>query len=123
MSGREEEPWWAGLNDCWSQEKTIFLTSGEGLDPMDSEHWLGDLVFHRFFASDDYNPRNVKVVLVEANKWNKWQRWLEKHKTKDTMTPVYVHPVEQVLISRKSFRIVEWVDEYRPFDFFVDPII
>ncbi len=90
---------------------------------MDNEHWLGDLVFHRFFSSDDYDPRNVKVVLVEANKWNKWQRWLEKHKTKNTMTPVYVHPVEQVLISRKSFRIIKWVDEYRPFDFFVDPII
>jgi len=122
MSNREE-PWWAGLNDCWSQDRTVFLTSGEGLDPMDNEHWLGDLVFHRFFSSDDYDPRNVKVVLVEANKWNKWQRWLEKHKTKNTMTPVYVHPVEQVLISRKSFRIIKWVDEYRPFDFFVDPII
>ena len=79
---------------------------------------MGDFVFHRFFGTDDYDIKNVKVVMVEVKEWNKWTQWLENNRVDKALLPIYVTPVEQVLMSKKSFRIVKWVDEYRPFDFF-----
>lgn len=119
----DSDVWWSGLNDFWSYEKTSYLTSGNGINPLEEGQWMGDLIFHRFFSSEDFDPKNVKVVLVEDKKWKTWQRWLEKHKTSHTLLPRYAYPLEQVIVSRKSFRIVKWVDEYRPFDFFIDPIV
>ena len=115
------KPWWSGLNETWSKQKTSYLTSGEDCDSAD---WLGDFVFHRFYATDDYDPRKVNVFLVEAKYWTQWEEWLKKHSTNtNTLVPKYVHPVEQILISRKGFRITMWVDEYRPFEFFYDALI
>jgi len=115
------EPWWSGLNEVWSEEKTVYLAAGTNVC---EEAWSGDFVFHRFYATDDYDPRKVNTLLVEAQNWNKWNEWLKKHKTdRNTLIPKYVHPIEQVIMDRKSFRIVMWVDEYRPFEFSHDPLV
>ena len=114
--------WWENLDNCWSEEQTVYLTAGPELDPMGAGQYMGDLVFHRFFGSDDYDSRNVKVVLVELKNWTEWQKWLVKNKTSNSLLPLYAHRLEQVIISRRSFRIVRWIDEYRPFDFSFDPL-
>jgi len=118
MTDKKKNYWWSDLNDCWSQDKVTYLTAGQGLDATSDKHFMGDFVFHRFFGTDDHDAKHVKVVMVEAKKWDKWTQWLEKHRADKTLLPIYVVPVEQVLMSKKSFRIVRWVDEYRPFDFF-----
>lgn len=111
------EEWWMNLNDTWSEEPTTYLTAGNNKNPQ--ENFMGDLVFHRFFGADEDNPKDVKVVLVEAKKWNQWNQWLEKNRNKRKLfVPKYVHPIESVIMSRKSFRIIKWVDEYRPYDLF-----
>lgn len=116
-----KKPWFSGLNEIWSKQKTVYLTTGTDCDSTD---WLGDFIFHRFYATDDYDPRQVKAFLVEAKYWTQWEHWLEKHKADNkTLVPKYVHPVEQILISRKGFRITMWVDEYRPFEFSYDALI
>ena len=112
----DKKKWWENLDNCWSEDETVFLTSGKGIDPRRQNYFMGDLVFHRFFGSDDYDVRDVKVVLVELKNWTSWQEWLKTNKTSNSLLPLYVHNIEQVLISRTSFRIVKWVDEYRPFD-------
>ena len=115
---KKEKHWWSDLNDTWSTDKVTYLTAGNKLSANDKNYFLGDFVFHRFFGTDDYDAKYVKVVMVEAKKWDKWTQWLEHHRAKDTLLPIYVRPVEHVLMSKKSFRIIRWVDEYRPFDFF-----
>ncbi len=118
----KNSPWWSGINDVWSNEKTVYLTTGDNIDSQ--QQWLGDFIFHRFYGTDDYDPREVKVFLVEAKEWSQWEHWLEKHKANNkTLVPKYVHPLEQVLITRKGFRIIKWVDEYRPFEFRYDALI
>jgi hypothetical protein len=112
----DKKKWWENLDNCWSEDETVFLTSGKGIDPRRQNYFMGDFVFHRFFGSDDYDVRDVKVVLVELKNWTSWQEWFKTNKTSNSLLPLYVHNIEQVLISRKSFRIVKWVDEYRPFD-------
>jgi hypothetical protein len=119
MSGN----WWKGLNDCWSERKTVYLASSAGEDPMSKDHFMGDLIFHRFFGTDDNDVKSVRVVLVEVKNWSRWNKWLKDHDTQTSLLPLYVHRLEQVIMSRKSFRIVRWVDEYRPFDLFHDPLI
>lgn len=114
-------PWWTGLNDVWSTSKTVYLASSDDDDVMD---FLGDFIFHRFYATDKYDPRYVKTFLVEAQRWTEWEEWLKKHKADNrTLVPKYVHPLEQIIMSRKGFRILKWVDEYSPFDFHQDPLI
>lgn len=115
--------WWDDLENCWSEEPTVFLTSGKGIDPMSPKQFMGDLVFHRFFGSDDHDVKNVKVVLVELKNWTQWIEWLKLNKASNSLIPLYAHRLEEVIISRKSFRVVRWVDEYRPFDFRVDPLV
>lgn len=110
--------WWSDLNDVWSGEKIVYLSSGEGIDATSRDHFLGDFVFHRFFGTDDYDVKHVRIVMVEAKKWSQWTKWLEEHRTDQKLLPLYVSPLEKVIMSKKSFRIVRWVDEYRPFDFF-----
>ena len=61
----DKSKWWDNLDNCWSEEKTVYLTTGPGVSPVGKDYYMGDLVFHRFFGSDDYDSRNVKVVLVE----------------------------------------------------------
>lgn len=119
----DKSKWWENLDNCWSEEKTVYLVSGEGVNAMEKEHYMGDLVFHRFFGSDDYDTKNVKVVLVELKNWTRWQEWLKDNKTSNSLFPSYAHRMESVLISRRSFRIVRWIDEYRPFDFCFDPLV
>ena len=117
----KKQPWWSGLNEVWSEEKTIYLTTGSN---MESDNWLGDFIFHRFYSTDNYDPRHVKVFLIEAHNWTQWEHWLKKHKADTkTLVPKYVQPLEQILMSRKSFRIVKWGDEYRPFEFKYDSLI
>ena len=118
----DKSKWWDNLDNCWSEEKTVYLTTGPGVSPVGKDYYMGDLVFHRFFGSDDYDSRNVKVVLVELKRWTQWQEWLKTNKTSNSLLPVYAHRIEHVLISRQSFRIVRWIDEYRPFDFSFDPL-
>lgn len=118
MTEDKKDSWWSNLNDVWSQERVTYLTAGQGLDATSDKHFLGDYVFHRFFGTDDYDIKNVKVVMVEVKKWDKWTQWLETNRVGKSLLPIYVTPVEQILMSKKSFRIVKWVDEYRPFDFF-----
>jgi len=117
-----KQPWWSGLHDTWSKQRVAYLVSTN-----QSEHpadWLGDFVFHRFYSTDEYDPKYVKTFLVEAKRWSQWQEWLETHKTDTkTLVPKYVHPLEQVIMSCKGFRIVQWVDEYRPFEFEHDALI
>ncbi len=115
-----DKPWWLDLNDTWSNDKIVYLTSGEDVSPTDKDYYMGDMVFHRFFGSDDYDAKSVRSVLVEAHKWTQWNKWLEEHRTSNALIPLYVHPIDKVLISRRSFRITKWVDEYRPYDFFND---
>ena len=110
--------WWSDLNDEWSGEKVVYLSSGDGVKNNSSDYFLGDFVFHRFFGTDDYDAKSVRIVMVEAQKWTQWTEWLEVHRTDKKMLPLYVSPLEQIIMSKKSFRIVRWVDEYRPFDFF-----
>jgi len=115
--------WWDDLENCWSEKSTTFLTSGEEIHHMGEDHYLGEFIFHRFFGSDDYDSRDVKVVLVELKRWTQWKEWLKVNKTTSSLLPVYAHRLEEVIISRKSFRVVRWVDEYRPFDFRFDPLV
>ena len=110
--------WWSDLNDIWSGDKVVYSSSGDGVSPDSPNHFLGDFVFHRFFGTDDHDAKNVRIVMVEAQKWTQWTEWLEVHRTDRKLLPIYVSPLEQVIMSKKSFRIVRWVDEYRPFDFF-----
>ena len=111
--------WWTGLNDTWSKDPVTFLTVGKGIDPTGRNKFLGDFIFHRFFGMDNDNPKDVRAVLVEAKKWTQWLQWLEKNKVnKARLLPMYVQPLEMMIMSRKSFRVVKWVDEYRPYDFF-----
>ena len=49
----KKQPWWSGLNEVWSEEKTIYLTAGSN---MESDGWLGDFIFHRFYSTDNYDP-------------------------------------------------------------------
>lgn len=118
MTEDKKDHWWSNLNDTWSKDKVTYLTAGQGLDATSRQHFMGDFVFHRFFGTDDYDAKHVKVVMVEAKKWDKWNQWLKNHRADKTLLPIYAVPVEQILMSKKSFRIVRWVDEYRPFDFF-----
>ncbi len=110
--------WWSDLNDTWSGDKVMYLASGEGVKTTDSDYFLGDFVFHRFFGTDDYDVKHVRIVMVETQKWTQWTEWLEKHRTDKKLLPIYARPLEQVIMAKKSFRVVRWVDEYRPFDFF-----
>lgn len=115
------QPWWSGMHDTWSKQKVAYLVSTNTNEPTD---WLGDFIFHRFYSTDDYDPKYVKTFLVEAKNWTQWEAWLKKHKTDaKTLVPKYVHPLEQVIMSCKGFRIIQWVDEYRPFEFHYDALI
>jgi hypothetical protein len=119
MSSRN---WWDGLNDVWSEEQAAYLVSGKGINLRDPDYHMGDLIFHRFFGTDDHDVKNVKVVLVELKRWTQWEAWLKTHKASNSMIPIYAHPLEQIIISRRAFRIVRWIDEYRPFDLYLDPL-
>lgn len=111
--------WWAGLNDTWSKDPVTYLTVGKSIDGSKENQFVGDFIFHRFFGMDDDNPKDIKVVLVEAQKWTNWMEWLEKNKVNKTrLLPSYTVTIETMIMSRKSFRIIQWVDEYRPYDFF-----
>ena len=110
--------WWRDLHDVWSKDAATFVVSGKGIDNSTTA-FMGDFVFHRFFGTDDYDSKNVRTVLVEAKKWDKWNEWLEKKRNKKSLfVPRYVHPLETIIMSKKSFRVIKWVDEYRPYDFF-----
>lgn len=113
-----KEFWWEGLNDTWSKDRITYLAAGDKVDATDGNHFLGDFVFHRFFGTDDEDARTVKAVLVEVERWHEWTQWLKQHTANNSILPLYVHPLEQVIMTKKSFRIVRWVDEYRPFDLF-----
>ena len=118
MSDENKELWWENLNDTWSRDRVTYLTVGESVDATDSKHFLGDFVFHRFFGTDSDDARTIKAVLVEVEKWHEWSQWLKQHTASNSILPPYVHPLEQVVMTKKSFRIIRWVDEYRPFDLF-----
>ena len=113
-----KEFWWEGLNDTWSRDRVTYLTAGENVDTTEEKHFLGDFIFHRFFGTDSDDARTVRAVLVEVEKWHEWTQWLKQHTASNSILPLYVHPLEQVIMTKKSFRITRWVDEYRPFDLF-----
>lgn len=110
------DKWWEDLNDVWSDKKVTYLASG-GKDPNDPNYWMGDFVFHRFFGTDDYDATAVRTVLVEAKHWNEWIEWLKHHTVGKSLLPLYTRPLEHIIMSHKGFRIIKWVDEYRPFEF------
>ena len=111
-----KEFWWEGLNDTWSKEKVTFLTSGNSIDNTKHDYFLGDFVFHRFFGTDDKDIKIVRTLLIEVKRWDEWIQWLKIHQANKSLLPLYVRPLEQVIMSKKSFRIVKWVDEFQPFD-------
>lgn len=110
--------WWKNLNDIWSEDKVTFLTSGDKINANNPEYWMGDVIFHRFFGTNELDDGAIsQVVLVEAQNWDKWTQWLETHTTGKSLFPLYVIPLDQAIMSHRSFRIVKWVDEY-PLDLF-----
>lgn len=111
------DKWWEDLNDVWSTKKVTYLSSGGKASPTEPNYWLGDFIFHRFFGTDDYDSTIVRTVLVEAKYWTEWLEWLKQHSVGKSLLPLYVRPLEHVVMSHKGFRIIKWVDEYRPFEF------
>jgi len=114
----DKEFWWEGLDNVWSTDRVTYLTAGANINTTEGQHFLGDYVFHRFFGTDEEDARAVKTVLVEVKRWHEWTQWLKEHSASNSILPLYTQPLEHIIMSKKSFRIVKWVDEYRPFDLF-----
>jgi hypothetical protein len=108
--------WWEGLNDVWSDKRVTYLPSGGDIEVTHADYYMGDYVFHRFFGQDEDDVKMVRTVLVEVQKWNEWLDWLQTNTVGNSLLPLYVVPLEIAIMSHRSFTVVKWVDEYRPFD-------